>query len=205
MEKEETILKQLVIKTYSNVAQGSGCAMPSSCCAPETNPTNLLEVGRLIGYSDEELKIGLGEANLGLGCGNPLAIAELKEGETVLDLGSGAGFDAFLSAMKVGKSGRVIGVDMTPEMGEKAKENAKKLGFSNVEFRQGDIEHLPVDDKSVDVIISNCVINLSPNKQAVFNEACRVLKAGGRLAISDILKKGEFSESIKQNENAYSH
>jgi len=205
MDNEKIKIKQLVIKNYSGVAtKAFSFFSPASCCAPDRGAESLLETGRRLGYSEEELKVGLGEANLGLGCGNPHAIADLQAGEIVLDLGSGAGFDAFLACMKVGANGHVIGVDMTREMVEKAKGNAERLGLKNVEFRLGDIEHLPLEDSSVGVIISNCVINLSPDKQSVFNEAFRVLRPGGRLTVSDVLKKSDFSEEILKNENAYS-
>ena len=143
-------------------------------------------------------------SNLGLGCGNPTAIAGIAKGETVLDLGSGAGFDCFLAAKQVGPMGRVIGVDMTPEMLGRARENAETTGYENVEFRLGEIEHLPVADQSVDLIISNCVINLSPDKASVFAEAYRVLKPGGRFTVSDIMIKGDLPDSVREDAAAYS-
>ena len=200
MKADET--RKVVREGYARIArQSSSCCPSSNSCCGSTNLAE--EISKTIGYSEEEMANVPDGANLGLGCGNPVALASLKVGEIVLDLGSGAGFDCFLAANKVGDKGRVIGVDMTPEMIEKARENAKKGGYNNVEFRLGEIEHLPVADNSVDVIISNCVINLSPDKTQVFKDGYRVLKPGGRMMISDIVLLKELPDSIRNSVEAY--
>lgn len=162
-----------------------------------------MDMGQKAGYTNEQLTIGLGQANLGLGCGNPIALADLKPGEKVIDLGSGAGFDAFLAAKSVGPAGKVVGIDMTPEMISKAQNNGEQLDLENVEFRLGEIEHLPVEDDSADVVLSNCVINLSPNKRAVYGEIFRILKPGGRISISDVLRLGDIPKDLKDDPAAY--
>ena len=198
---EET--REFIRKNYESVAlkgsEGCGCGCSCNTQQEEGNPLDLKELSLSLGYSESELLDIPNDANMGLGCGNPIAIAALKEGEIVLDLGSGGGFDCFLARRQVGESGFVIGVDMTPEMIRLSRENAEKSGYSNIEFRLGEIEHLPVADASVDVIISNCVINLSLEKEQVFKDAFRVLKHGGRLSITDIVATAELPENIKQD------
>lgn len=201
---DEAEILGLVREKYAAVAKGGQGACVPSCCGGAPVLVSLMEKGKTLGYAERDLAVAPGEANLGLGCGNPVGRAALMQGETVLDLGSGAGFDAFLAAERVGASGRVIGVDMTPEMVERARQNASRMNVPNVEFRLGQIERLPVEDGSIDCVLSNCVINLSPDKVRVFGEMHRTLRPGGRIVISDILRSRDLPEAIRGNAAAYS-
>ncbi len=221
--REQEKIREAVRNRYAKVATGSSGAtdgdksIADGCCGSSVSPATSQSVGcgcgnsrqtdalamdkleALLGYSAESLVSAPEGANMGLGCGNPVALASLRKGETVVDLGSGGGFDCFLAAQRVGADGRVIGVDMTPEMVAKARHNAEKANAANVEFRLGEIEHLPVADNSVDLILSNCVINLSVDKAQVFREAYRVLKPGGRLSISDILATQPLPPEVRED------
>ena len=191
----EADVKEFVKQRYSEIAQQER----SCCCSCDSSS----DIAHQIGYTDDDLHAIPEEASMGLGCGNPVALANLQEGETVLDLGSGGGIDVFLAAKKVGPQGKVIGIDMTQTMIDKAQALAATHGYENVEFRLGEIENLPVDNESIDVIISNCVINLAPDKTKVFNEAYRVLKSGGRILVSDLVTEGELPSEVKKNFDAW--
>ena len=206
--KQADEIRQNVRNSYSEVAEASNsgdcCGEQSSCCGVSSDAAINTLVSTRLGYSEGDLDSVPDGADMGLGCGNPRAIASIKPGETVLDLGSGGGFDCFLAAAETGESGHVIGVDMTPTMVSKARNNADKGHYSQVEFRLGEIEYLPLANDTVDVIISNCVINLSPDKKRVFSEAFRVLKNGGRLAISDVVASTELPQEIRDDLQLYS-
>ncbi len=191
-------IKDFVKERYGKIAKTNQSCCSSSCCGSSSQ-----DISQVIGYSKKELDKIPKEAVLGLGCGNPVALASLKSGEVVLDLGSGAGIDVFLASKKVGDSGKIIGVDMTKDMIKRADALAKDIGYTNVEFRLGEIESLPVEDNSIDVVISNCVINLCPNKKKAFNEIFRVLKKNGRLMISDIVTNGELPQEVRKSFDAW--
>jgi len=199
---KEKNIKKAVREGYARIAAGGSCCpgQAASCCG---QADQAIEISSNLGYSRQDMEKVPEGSNLGLGCGNPIAMASLKSGEAVLDLGSGAGFDCFLAADRVGPSGKVIGVDMTPEMIDRARDNARKSGMTNVEFRPGEIEDLPVADSTIDIVISNCVINLSPDKAGVFKEVFRVLRPGGRIMVSDIVLEKELPDTIKDDISAY--